>query len=432
MTPRFWAIIAVFSLFLTSLSAYAQNAPEKLKPGIDLVNEARQTYIIQLDDSTSPGSVAGIAQRAAHEGNGNVKSVYTEVMRGFAIKVSDDGLVKIMDNVPGIVAVQRSNIFTISAGKPPSTPGGGGGSSGGGGGSGGQIIPDGVARVLGKDSVTGEAILPDCTNGGGDCGRRTLWILDTGIDLDNPDLNVDVDRSRIFVDLFGPRGRDNSPNDEHGHGTHVAGIAAAIDNDIDVVGVAPGATLVSVRVLDKRGSGTTDEVLQGLDYVMANAHDGDVVNMSLGGPLDPALDNGVRALANASLVDGGHVWIAVAAGNEQADVDTRSPSGTGDDPRIFTVSAVDGSDKWASFSNFEGTDADGNDIDRAAPGVNVISLAIGGGTTSKSGTSMSAPHVAGLLLLVGNSIGCDGPANGDPAAPVDQIAHESNACPSGL
>jgi hypothetical protein len=416
--------IGVLTLLLTcSVSASAQDAPEKPQPGIDLINEARQTYIIQLDDSTSSGSVAGIAQRAAREGNGNVKSVYTEVMRGFAIKVSDAGLVRILDNVPGIIAAQRSNIFTISQGKP-SNPGRGGGGGDGDTGSSGQITPEGVARVLNKNNLTQEATLPDCTDGGGDCGGRTAWVLDTGVDLDNPDLNVDVERSRIFITLFGPRGRDNSANDEHGHGTHVAGTIAAINNNTDVVGVAPGATVVSVRVLDKRGSGTTDEVLLGLDYVMANASNGDVVNMSLGGPYDQLLDDGVRALAQD-----GKVWLSIAAGNEQTDVDGRSPAGTGDEPRVFTISAIDASsDNWASFSNFDGNDSDGNDIARAAPGVGVVSLDLGGGTTSKSGTSMSAPHVAGLLLLVGNSIGCDGPANGDPAAPVDQIAHQSSPC----
>ena len=396
---------AILTVFAFSALAYAQNVPERPQPSIDLVNEAQQTYIIRLDETVSPASVQGVARRAAREGNGRVKSVYTEVMRGFAIKVSDSGLVDILDNVPEIVGVQRSNIFTISKGKPPGTPGGGGGDD-----EGGETVPDGVARVLGDGSST--LTLPSCAGGAGDCGGRTLWVLDTGVDLDHPDLNVDVGRSANFINAFGPRGKD-TPDDEHGHGTHVAGTAAAIDNDIDVVGVAPGATVVSVRVLDRRGSGTTDEVVAGLEYVMANATDGDVVNMSLGGPADTALDDAVRVLADTNLV-----WLSLAAGNEQTDVDNRSPARTGDHLRVFTVSAVDSSDNWASFSNY-----DDDDVDRAAPGVGVVSLKRGGGTTSKSGTSMSAPHVAGLLLLAGGTIGCDGSANGDPRAPDDPIAH---------
>jgi len=135
-------------------------------------------------------------------------------------------------------------------------------------------------------------------------------------------------------------------------------------------------TLVAVRVLDNSGSGTTSGVIGGIEYV---------ANMSLGGGFSQALNDAVTAAA-------GGVLFALAAGNESTDASTRSPA-SAEHPNIYTVSAIGQDDCLASFSNF------GSPVDVAAPGVGVLSTKKGGGTTTFNGTSMAAPHVAGLLLL---------------------------------
>ncbi len=393
---------AFATLILFSGLANAQNAPERPKPTLDLINLAHQTYIFQLEPDTSPAEVQRIAREAAGIGGGRPTHIYTAVMRGFSAQVSDADLVEIQEQFPQIVGIQRSNIFTISVGKPPSTPGGGGGGDTS---TAGETIPWGVARVLPKKDGTSEPIIQNATGAG-----PTLWVLDTGVDLDNPDLNVDnTGRNKNCVAAIGFRGKD-TPDDENGHGTHVAGTAAAIaGNNTDVVGVAAGATVVSVRVLDRRGSGTTAEVVCGLDYVALKGSPGDVANMSLGGPADQILDDAVVAAANAGIL------FSLAAGNEGTHAGTRSPARVSH-ANVYTVSAIDSGDNFASFSNY------GNPpVDRAAPGVNVVSLKRGGGTDTKSGTSMAAPHVAGLLIL--GHVGCDSTAIGDQDGHPDAIAH---------
>ena len=404
----FGAAAGSLSLLITaSALADGHNVPERPTPGIDLVNLARQTYIFQLSSDASPSEVQRIAREAAGIGGGRPTHIYTAVMRGFSAQVSDADLIEIEDQFPEIVSVQRSNIFTISKGKPPSTPGSGGGGSGDTT-SGGEIVPWGVARVLPENN--GKAEMQDGTASG-----KTLWVLDTGVDLNNADLNVDTGRSHNCVAAIGFRGKD-TPDDENGHGTHVAGTAAAIDNDLDVVGVAAGAPVVSVRVLDRRGSGTTAEVVCGIDYVVAHGTQGDVINMSLTGPVDTVLDDAVLRGADAGIL------FSLAAGNEGSDANSRSPARV-KHANVYTVSAIDSSDRFASFSNY------GNPpVDRAAPGVNVVSLKRGGGTDTKSGTSMAAPHVAGLLIL--GNVGCQGTAINDPDNDNDPIAYlGGTSCP---
>ncbi len=240
--------------------------------------------------------------------------------------------------------------------------------------------------------------------GSADGAGLTAWVIDTGIDLDHPDLNVDVGRSANFI----WRGR-NTPNDGNGHGTHVAGTIGAIDNECDVVGVAAGATVVAVRVLDNSGSGSYAGVIAGVDYVAANAAADDVANMSLGGPRSQALNDAVEGAA------GQGVWFALAAGNSSNDANNYSPA-SAEHANIFTVSAIDSTDTFAWFSNY------GNPpVDCAAPGVSVLSTKKGGGTTTFSGTSMAAPHVAGLLLF--GPPGSAGYATGDPDGSPDPICY---------
>jgi subtilisin len=236
---------------------------------------------------------------------------------------------------------------------------------------------------------------------------KTAWIIDTGIDFDHPDLNVDATKSKSFLEGI------SSADDENGHGTHVAGIIGAKNNDFGVLGVASGATLVSLRVLDKDGKGTLSSIIQALAYVNANAKAGDVVNMSLGeDEVSDILDQQVAATAARG------IYVTIAAGNDAKAADLYSP-GRVNGANIYTVSAVDSLDNFASFSNY-GNEA----VDFAAPGVRVLSTYKDGLYAKMSGTSMAAPHVAGLLLINGGTVHTRGTAINDPDGDPDKIAHQ--------
>lgn len=243
--------------------------------------------------------------------------------------------------------------------------------------------------------------------GYGDGRGKTAWIIDTGIDFDHPDLTVDQTRSRSFIPNV------TSADDENGHGTHVAGIIGARNNDIGVLGIASGATLVSLRVLDKEGKGTLSSIIQALSYISVNAKAGDVVNMSLGeDEASDVLDQQVQAIAAKG------IYVAVAAGNDSKPANQFSPGRVNAD-NIFTVTAVDSLDNFASFSNY------GNDVvDFAAPGVRILSTYKDGLYAKMSGTSMATPHLAGLLLLKGRNISYSGTALNDPDGTPDRIAHK--------
>ena len=242
--------------------------------------------------------------------------------------------------------------------------------------------------------------------GYGDGRGKTAWIIDTGIDMDHPDLTVDAGRSRSFISGI------TSADDENGHGTHVAGIIGARNNSIGVLGVASGATLVSLRVLGANGEGLLSGIVQALAYVNTNGAAGDVVNMSLGEDVtSETLNQQVKNTANHG------IYIAIAAGNDATNANKFSPGNT-NGTNIYTVSAVDSLDRFASFSNY------GNDVvDFAAPGVRILSCYSNGRYAYLSGTSMATPHVAGLLLLKGRNIGSSGTAKNDPDGNADLIAH---------
>ncbi len=242
--------------------------------------------------------------------------------------------------------------------------------------------------------------------GYGDGTGKTAWIIDSGIDFDHPDLNVDVTRSKSFI------AGNTSARDENGHGTHVAGIIGAKNNSIGILGVASGAKLVSLRVLGANGEGTLSSIIQALAYVNANAAAGDVVNMSLGeDTTSQILDQQVQNTASRGIL------IAIAAGNDGKPAHNFSP-GRANGENIFTVSAIDSLDNFASFSNY-GNDA----VDVAAPGVHILSTYTNNRYAIMSGTSMAAPHVAGLLLLKGRNIHASGNAKNDPDGTPDPIAH---------
>ncbi len=319
-----------------------------------------------------------------------VRKTYKNALPGFAANLDADELTKLRNDLR-IKYIEQDRFVVLAppgACSPwPSCKDDDGGSSN-------QTTPWGISRVGGATASSGVA-----------------WVIDTGIDLDHPDLNVDTQRSAVFVSK-GP-GSD-TPDDGNGHGTHVAGTIAAIDNDIDVVGVAAGASVVAVKVLDDRGSGSYSDVIDGIDYVAANGSSGDVANMSLGGGKSQSVNDAVKNAASNG------VYFALAAGNDSDDANNYSPAST-EAKNVWTVSASDDTDTFASFSNWSGpTDPP---IEFAAPGVDILSLYKDGGTRTLDGTSMASPHVAGVLLVTGGTPSSDGTVSGDPDGDPDPIVH---------
>ena len=209
-------------------------------------------------------------------------------------------------------------------------------------------------------------------------------VLDTGVAANHPDLNVVG-----YYDAVGQRtGRVVDGEDPQGHGTHVAGTIGALADGKGVLGVAPGVPIHAVRVLDDRGSGTWGDIIAGLEYVLDNPAIR-VVNMSLGGPRSGNDARDPLRLAIQRVVDTG-VVVVIAAGNEAQDVSNVAPAGYDIGLIVSAYDASRGDNGFASFSNFGGA------IDVTAPGVSINSTWPGGGYRNLSGTSMAAPHVAGV------------------------------------
>ena len=291
-----------------------------------------------------------------------IDHVYSKTMTGVSARLSAEQATQLSKD-SRVAYIEKDQMFTLA---PPPGKGPGGGGDGG---SDPQEVPWGIARVNGGATYSGSGV---------------AWIIDSGIDSSHEDLNVDVNRG---FNAFTKGPDSDLSSDGNGHGTHVAGTVAAIDNEVGVIGVAAGATVIPVKVLDRRGSGSYSGVIAGVDHVAANGTDGDVANMSLGGSFSQAVNDAVIAAAAKG------VKFALAAGNESTDAGTKSPA-SAEGTNIYTISAMSEGDNWASFSNY------GNPpVDYCEPGVSIISTWKGGGYNTISGTSMAAPHACGLLLL---------------------------------
>jgi len=345
-----------------------------LKDGAELAINENASYSERVEKVKTYGKGLLKAKGMRPEA---ISHAYGKVLKGFAADLTPAEAAALQKD-DRVAYVEQDKI--IALGKP--TKGGTTPST--------QTIPAGITRV-----------------GYGDGTGKTAWVIDTGIDLDHPDLNVDVARSKSFLTSGANYA---SPDDGNGHGSHVAGTIAAKNNTIGVVGVAANASVVAVRVLDARGSGSTSGVIAGVDYVGANGQLGDVANMSLGGGVSQALDDAVlKASAN--------VLFALAAGNETDNANNHSPARV-NGANIYTISAMDASDTFAYFSNF------GNPpVDYCMPGVSIQSTWMNGGYNTISGTSMATPHMAGVLLMKGKSFTTSGAVKNDPDGNADPIAH---------
>jgi len=225
-------------------------------------------------------------------------------------------------------------------------------------------------------------------------------VIDTGIDKDHPDLIANLAGGTNFV----RKGRSvdsNAWDDDNGHGTHVAGIIAAADNTIGVVGVAPQASLYGVKVLNKAGSGYISDIIAAIEWAVDNGMD--IANMSLGSNSDvQSLHDACDTAAAAGLL------LVAAAGNDGKAVDYPGAYSS-----VIAVAATDANDAVASWSSR------GPEVYIAAPGVSITSTWKGGGYATISGTSMAAPHVAGTLaLMLGAGVGDDACAGADDLPPA--------------
>lgn len=365
-------------------------SPEKEDTGLNITPIKGQYIVVLKGDGKyklRPGEVEEIEEIRSRVisrnqiNETNILRKFNHSLPAMVVKLDEAELEKLR-NDENVDYIEQDQMFTLA---PP--PGKGPGS--GDGGSAAEEIPYGITRVNGGVSYS---------------GSNVAWVLDTGIDLDHEDLNVDASRG---FNAFTTGKDSKSLDDGNGHGTHVAGTIAAIDNEVGVVGVAAGATVIPVKVLDSRGSGSYSGVIAGIDYVGANGSAGDVANMSLGGGFSQAVNDAVVAASS------GGIWFSLAAGNESTDANTKSPASANGN-YIVTISAMDSNDNWASFSNYSNPP-----VDYCAPGVSIKSTWKNGGYNTISGTSMAAPHAAGVLLL-GNAR-TDGFVNGDPDGNPDPI-----------
>lgn len=367
-----FTLIALSVAFLTAPSANPKPKPPG-KPGADRVPNR---YIVVLKDSVrSPGAVAARHARAYGAG---VTHVYRSAFKGYAATIPSRRVASLRAN---------SRVRFVS--------------------------PDG--RVKAYDQAVGTGV--NRINAENKANKGTgvnVAVIDTGIDPTHPDLAANI-VGGTNCSSGGPK----NYGDGNGHGTHVAGIVAALDNGLGVVGVAPQAKLWAVRVLDKTGSGTWSDVVCGLDFVDSRspAKGGPitVANMSLGGR---GSDDGNCGNTNGDVIhkaicqavrDG--VTFTVAAGNSSSDLSGFVPAAYDE---VITVSALSDSDggpcklgsqtSWGAdddfawFSNYATSAADLNHL-IAAPGDDIYSTYRLGGYRTLSGTSMASPHVAGAAAL---------------------------------
>ena len=386
MSSRRAVSVASVLLLLAALALPAAASPAQVE----------QVWIVTLADGHPSGqNAAPLARRAG----GSVWHVYETAINGFSF-VGTDTAASNLARSPLVQTIERDRPVQAA----------------------GDVTPAGVQRIA----------APAAHTAGYDGSGMKIAILDTGIDHTYPALSVDTSLGLDCMDPGSPK--SGATGDAHGHGTHVAGTASAAGGGL--VGAATAATLVPVKVLGDDGRGSTATIICGVDHVTANAEMIQVANMSLSGSGSAGAACGspdAQALREAICrsVDAGVVHV-VAAGNASTDVANAYPAAY---PEVITVSALQEErcirevgggparttcgDGIASFSNY------GEGVDVTAPGVGVYSSLTGGGFGTKSGTSMVAPHVAGVVALIRSA----NPGL-NPAEVVD-LLQSTGECPDG-
>ncbi|MDQ4084483.1 MAG: S8 family serine peptidase, partial [Actinomycetota bacterium] len=326
----------------TQAAISAQAAPDR--------SADRGSYIVVLDDDSAPGREA---REHGRRYGADVAHVYRSALKGYSARMSAVQAARVAAD-PAVQWVQRDRVVRASA----------------------QTTPTGIDRANADASPTATI------DGASTAVNVDVAVIDSGVDLDHPDLNVYTAGARNCSTGI-------SADDGNGHGTHVAGTVGAIDDTAGVVGMAPGARIWPVRVLNNAGSGSWSAVICGIDYVTANADRIEVANMSLGG--GGADDRNCGSTSGDAMhaaicrsVSAGVTYV-VAAGNESADAAGSVPAAYDE---VITVSALadfngqpgggaaptcrqDVDDTFADFSNH------GSDVDLVAPGTCITSTWMG-------------------------------------------------------
>ena len=296
----------------------------------------------------------------AHTGGAKLKNL--DLIGAKAVWVPDRSAAAKLAASPGVVRVDDDVVVEalirggISAKPAPSQPA--------------EVLPWGI------DRIDAELVWPS----GNTANLIRVGIIDTGISNTHPDLLANI---KGGVNTINPR---KNWNDDNGHGSHVAGIVAAIDNNIGVIGVGPAIDLYAIKVLDRNGSGYLSDVIEGIQWAVANNMQ--VVNMSLGTASNiQSFHDAVIAAKNAGIV-------TVAAAGNGGGSTNESVIFPAAYPEAIAVSATDNTDTIAWWSSR------GPEVDLAAPGVSIYSTYKGTGYATLSGTSMASPHVAGAAALV--------------------------------
>jgi subtilisin len=374
-TSSFPAILFALAVLLIQMTLHALGQPV---PG---------HYIAVFKPSVPDAAAA--ARELANPLGLQVSMVYQHSIRGFAFHGSEQAAEALARN-PRIAYVEQDQIAHINT-----VP----------------ELPTGVRRV-GIDADLLAIISPE-----GNPVEANIAIIDTGLQRDHPDLNLDLEPGGVRFFFTSVKGKtviasDSKWDDDNGHGTHVGGTAAA---NGQIVGVAPGARLTAVKVLNSNGSGNHSLVIAGIDWVAARAHRIDVANMSLGGGFSQAVNDAVNSASTSGVV------FVVSAGNASSDAGQMSPASAESAITVSALSDLDGAsgglgtnpdttkfgcrdssgvvitphedDTLACFSNF------GAIVDVCAPGVLIKSTYLNSTYKEGSGTSMAAPHVAGAAAL---------------------------------
>ena len=346
-------------------------------PGVTGAKSAdSSTYIVVFHENQDPEAAAhGLQSQYGVRWGG----IYRYALKGAVIHASPRQVAEVEQD-SRVLFVEPNQVYSIND----------------------QTTPTGVQRIFADGNLNLDIDKIDDFRVDAD-----VAVLDTGIDFDHPDLNLAM---AVDCTWSGPKEGtcDGTRDDGHGHGTHVAGTIGALDNDFGVVGVAPGVRLWAVKVLTNYGTGTTVQVVAGINWVAAHAGEIEVANMSLGGVGEsPTMD-----LAIKNAVDAG-VTFVLSAGNRGMDVDNYHPAGQ---PDAITVSALadfdsepggvggtdcgyddEVDDTLADFSNY------GVGVNIAAPGVCIRSTYRDGLYAWMSGTSMAAPHVTGAAAILAST-----------------------------